>query len=105
MLREPLREFLPHQEQYEEAFDRFEYLFALAYANYRERNGRVWAPLGSFGWRQRRSGDGAIWNKVEAEATATGWGFLQGRLFGGDLDRFHGIQRAFHEQVLSQSHW
>jgi SIR2-like protein len=106
-LREPLREFLPHQEQYEEAFDRFEYLFALAYADYRERGGDVWAPLGSFGWRQRRRGDGAVWNKVEAEATkaGAGWGFLQGGLFGGDPDRFRGIQRAFHEQVMSRSHW
>lgn len=107
VLREPLREFLPHQEQYEDAFDRFEYLFALGYADYRERNGRVWAPLGSFGWRQRRRGDAAVWNKVEAEVATAGeaWGLLQGRLFGGDVDRFRGIQSAFHEQVVANSHW
>lgn len=105
--REPLREFLPHQEQFEDAFDRFEYLFALAYSDYRERNGRLWGPLGSFGWRQRRRGDAAVWNRVEAEveAAGAGWGLLQGQLFGGDPDRFRGIQQAFHEQVLSQSHW
>jgi SIR2-like domain len=106
-LREPLREYLPNESQYEDAFDTFEYLFALAYAEQRERNGRVWAPAGSFGWRQLRRGDASVLAKVAAEAEAAGgdWGLLQGRLFGGSPERFREITRAYHEQVLSQLHW
>jgi hypothetical protein len=106
-LREPLREFLPSEEQYVDAFDTFEYLFALAYADRRERNGRVWAPVGAYGWRQRRRGDASVLAKVAdaSEAAGEDWGLLQGRLFGGSAERFREIIRAYHEQVLSQLHW
>src|SRR5439155_16202210 len=50
VLRESLREYFPGDSEYEEAFDRFEYLVALIEFDQR---GEMWAPVGRFGWRSR----------------------------------------------------
>jgi len=103
VLREPLREFLPSDAQYEDAFDTFEYLLSLAYADYRDRDGgRLWAPAGSFRWRQRRRGDTSVFARVAAEADAAGenWGLLQTSLFDGSLERFRAIKTSYDQEVL-----
>jgi hypothetical protein len=106
VLREPLREFLPHDEQYEDAFDQFEYLLSLAYADFRERDGRLWAPAGTFGWRQMRRRELSVRVRVEAEAEAAGesWGLLRSQLFDGSLDRFRQIKTAYDQEVLPHLH-
>ncbi|WP_321472882.1 SIR2 family protein [uncultured Paludibaculum sp.] len=71
LLKEPLREFLPDNADYQDAFDWFEYLVALVYVS---RTGSpeilqstsqgdghgVWGPIGCFGWRQRRREHGSV---------------------------------------------
>jgi hypothetical protein len=88
-------------------FDRFEYLLVLAYADYRQREDNIWAPPGSFAWRQRRQREGSVFAVVEAEAKAAGaeWGFLQGRLFDGSLERFLEIKELYDKQVLPRRAW
>jgi hypothetical protein len=54
-LREPLRHFIPGDTEYEEVFDRFEYLRSLVYADLRyspqSEDTRWWVPLGRFCWK------------------------------------------------------
>jgi SIR2-like domain len=107
VLREPLHEFVSADERWEIEFDRFEYLFSVAYADVtsRERDFR-WAPVGSFGWRRRRWNNGALFVEIEEEARAAGdaWPFLQGPLFGGSLQRFLEM-KACVDQSVGQLHW
>lgn len=107
VLREPLRDFLPNEEQYLDAFDKFEYLLSLAYAHYLERDGRMWAPAGRFWWRQRRRDRQAFFDRVESEATAAGEGegILSGQLFDGSLERFRVVRDAYQRELLAQVHW
>jgi hypothetical protein len=53
VLREPLRACLPDDADYEETFDWFEYLLALAHCDLRMKANPkdVWGPVGRFGWR------------------------------------------------------
>jgi hypothetical protein len=87
VLREPLREFVAADEHWEMEFDRFEYLFSIAYA---DLNSGQWAPVGSFSWRRRRSDNDSLSTMLGDEAQAAGdrWPFLVGPLFDGSLDRF-----------------
>lgn len=51
-LREPLREFLPADRDYEYAFNRFEYLLSLVHVHEAQaRGGYVTVPIGRFGWQ------------------------------------------------------
>lgn len=64
VLREPLREYLPDDKAYEDAFDWFEYLICLAHSDQQvtrahlrdEKNKNpdfhLWAPAGRFCWKQ-----------------------------------------------------
>jgi hypothetical protein len=106
VLREPLREFLPHQRQYDDAFDKFEYLVALAFADHKLKDGQLWAPVGSFGWRQKRRRD-SVYDAVAQEVGAQGgeWGFLAGSLFNGSSARFEEVRQAYFEQVLRSLSW
>jgi hypothetical protein len=104
--REPLREVEPNDEAFTELFDRFEYLLAIAYADLEEGE-RLWAPVGSFGWRQRRRGEDAVRSQVEAEAREEGdaWPFLQGPLFGGGMAHFPEVKKAVDELVARSGMW
>jgi hypothetical protein len=108
VLREPLREFAPTEEQWNLEFDRFEYLFNIAFADLRFPDGEIgWAPLGSFLWR--RGGpfrDDTMFEDIEAEARAAGeeWPFLRGPLFGGSLDRFLAVKAGV-EQFAARRPW
>lgn len=92
-LRKPLQDFLPDEQQFLAAFDRFEYLVGLVYRDLREQEGGgVWAPVGCF---VRRFGAGmdvqniGIVHEVasEIEESQDRWPPLQVGLFGGSLDR------------------
>lgn len=90
---------------YETSFDEFEVLFALAVADLRKQaGGRVWGPIGRFGWKEQR-GDGPM-SRIIAEARAMGenWEPLRAGLFGGKLDRFDAVATEFY-QVISQLNW
>jgi len=103
-LREPLREFVAVDEQWELEFDRFEYLWSIAYADLFSPDGEFrWAPVGSFGRRRRWDfrGEAGLSTEIEAEARNAGdaWPFLQGSLFGGSLERFLAMKAGLDESV------
>jgi hypothetical protein len=89
VLRDPLREFVPDDRRYEKAFDRFEYLLALVYADVSKKPGS-WKPLGAFGWRHRYEAERHISTELAAEAEQKGedWEPLAAGLFGGSAARF-----------------
>jgi len=99
ILRDKLREFLPRDEDYQDAFDRFEYLLGLIHAdlNHRDwpptiyqpnKNLKMgwWGPNGLFVFRNSCQGEN-IKKLIEAEIEADGnnWPLLKTGLFGGSL--------------------
>jgi hypothetical protein len=80
--RDSLCEYIPRKEAYEDTFDRLEYLFALLHLHEREREGRVWAPIGRCGWRDRdrrvfkalrQDAEAARRQVASAEIRSVGW--------------------------------
>jgi len=99
-LRGPLREFLPQDEDYQDAFDRFEFLLGLVHAdlNRREVEGGWWGPLGCFAWRGRDfHQEGRVSQKIGAEIETAGafWPLLQVGLFGGSLQQLKTAKTKF----------
>ncbi|MCC6416277.1 MAG: SIR2 family protein [Opitutaceae bacterium] len=98
--REPLREFLPRDEDYQDVFDRFEYLLGLAHADLNRwgaENG-WWGPVGCFAWRGRRFDQGdRTAQKIGAEIVAEGvnWPLLKAGLFGGSLEQLNTAKAKF----------
>lgn len=90
-----LNEFVPDDDEYVRAFDRFELLQALTYADFDKRE-RFWAPLGSFVWR--RSG---LIEQIESELDTQGveWAPLQAGFFGGSPDRAKQLLASLKEFV------
>ena len=77
--------FLDEME-YQMAFDRFEYLYALIHGDVGERVGtlgRIWGPIGCFLWRR------GILEEVEREIAERGddWPSVKAGLFGGSVER------------------
>lgn len=108
-LQEPLASQTVGQARYEEAFDRLEYLIALAHVDYRLESGESlpWAPTGRFIWRDRNQPEesGTSRVRVEAEALKGEWPPLRVGLFGGDVERFERACQsldAFIERAASQ---
>jgi hypothetical protein len=90
-LREPLREYLAGDEEYQSAFDRFEYLLGLIYADIvrRDYQGAWVGPVGCFSWRRRDFGENympAIIKK-EFEAEGANWPPLKAGLLGGSIEQ------------------
>jgi hypothetical protein len=70
VLRDPLREYLPDDRDYENAFDWFEYMLGLVHCDLTATseeiaavkndasNSHIWGPIGRFVWSRRTSDDG-----------------------------------------------
>jgi hypothetical protein len=91
-LREPLRGFLPRDDDYASAFDRFEYLLGLIYADinrWEREPGCWWGPVGRFAWRRRPSLEGSISQIIGAEIESANfnWPLLKEGLFAGTYER------------------
>ena len=101
-LRQSVREFLPRETQYEEYFDRFEYLSALVFADLSEKAGKgITGPPGRFSWRYTRRDMGpSIQGKIDLELKNGGKveALCKSGLFNGSLDRFQLIKTAFDEE-------
>ena len=86
-LRGFFREYLPRDEDYEEVFDRFEYLFGLVHAdlNRFEPNDRKgwWGPKGWFEYRNKTI------EKISTEMELAGadWPLLKAGLFAGSVQQ------------------
>lgn len=86
ILKGPLGSFVIDEVEYQAAFDRFEYLYALIHGDIGEKEGmfgRIWGPVGCFLWRK------GIQEEVERELAQRGddWPPLKAGLFGGSVER------------------
>lgn len=84
--------------EYEAAFDRFEVLFALEYAHQTEQSdGRVWGPVGRFGWKFSGNAASNPYQELITEATACGkdWPPAIAGLFKGSPDRFLELAKTY----------
>ncbi len=109
VVREPLREFLPQDIDYEECFDRFEYLLGLVHADlYLELLGSPYGPVGRFGWKYEfgvKNGYAVYKNpiveEIELESIDAGdnWLPLTTGLFNGSLERFLYIKKAYDQDL------
>jgi len=105
-LRDVLRPFLPNDAVYDQAFDRFEYLFSLVYLDAQDRDGSVlWAPWGRFGWRNRFIGaSGGHVSDVlmeESRREKDAWGPIKAGLFES-TQRFSDVDEGFRKDILSK---
>lgn len=91
---------------YDDAFDEFEVLLALACAQVHEKEqGSVWGPVGRFGWKQRRGRTSPLANVVSrAKEQGQQWAPFQAGLFGTDLDGFVRVADSYGELVRGL-HW
>lgn len=83
ILREPLRRFLPADQDYQDSFDKLEYLLGLSYMGLHKD--MEWAPVGRFVWRDQHLEEmPPVVKGVAAEATRYGdsWPFFSPELFG-----------------------
>lgn len=108
ILRPYFIDILPHDIQYEQAFDRFEYLLSLVYADVNSKGeDRFWAPMGSFGWRGIRYHlDRHVSKLVDLEIENMGeeWPLLRFNLFDKSVDRLREVKKLFDEFLL-RHHW
>lgn len=85
VLRNPFRELLPQDNDYEHMFDRFEHLLALVYADIAAEMARDWIPIGRLS-----SGKWKVVEQVTEEAADAreDWAPLKAGLFGGTRERY-----------------
>jgi hypothetical protein len=99
VLRDVARDLVLSNDEYETAFDRFEYLWALLHvdAGWQEQPGRDgWGPVGRFGWRRRSNGQREpVIVTQELEREGEEWAPLRAGLFGGSLSRLQEVKVAF----------
>jgi hypothetical protein len=78
------------------------------YADIENRAGRVWGPVGRFGWKHRsRLGAQSPFTALRAEAASQrdNWPPIRGGLFGGEYARFEKIADRFDKELLQQLPW
>ncbi len=96
-----LREILPMDAQFIEAFDRFEYMLGLAIYEHTFRPGRkAWGPVGWFQYRHLGSGR-AMAKRADEELATDGadWPPLRAGLFGGSIDRLLATKEGYDDQI------
>lgn len=93
---------------YEQAFDRFEVMLALTYADLRhQREQPTWGPIGRFGWKYRglRGSENPLTAVIdEAKEMAIAWPPLRAGFFGGNLDRFNTVASEY-EALIKRLDW
>lgn len=101
VIRDPLKEFLPHDVDYRDCFERFEYLIGLIHADLDEKDfvGNWWGPVG----RGNRFTYTTIMSKVEKEILEKGedWPFLSFDLFDGSIKRIEEVKKGFDDYILT----
>lgn len=102
-----LREYLPEEQEFIAAFDRFEYLLGLVYWDLNEKRrgpNWAWAPVGCFVWRHgaryelRRM---RVVQEIGAEIAAAGtdWPLLKNGLFDRSIERLTEVKEAFNASI------
>jgi hypothetical protein len=98
ILREPLREFLPSDEEYERAFDRFELLLSLQAGS----GPATWFPMGRFGWKATHRWYNSTLEreigmpngKIDPE-----WAPIKAGMFGGSTERLPELIKGLSEAI------
>ena len=91
---------------YELLFDRFELLYALSYAHIdTEARGRIWGPIGRFGWKQRLHPSPFTTLLEEATQSGTEWLPLKAGMFGGSIDRFLELFHGYQSMLRQHLNW
>ena len=104
LLRETMRSFLPNDSEYDDAFDRFEYLYALAYS---ELSRGVGAPIGRFGLKYSGlfpSSSSDVGQALLAEHAFDGnnWGLLTSGVFKTS-EAFLAAEKKLREYVTARA--
>lgn len=110
VLREPLREILPQDVDYQKCFERFEYLVGLIYVDLYEKTdtGFYHGPIGNFWQKNRYDPANSIISKIEHEISENGenWPLLNVGLFDGSIERVQEVKKEFDRDVIERSkHW
>jgi hypothetical protein len=98
-IRDSLKPVITSDARYQEAFDRFEYLWGLMHADlYVAPWGprRIVGPVGNFGWRHASEHlHPAEAVQQEIETLGADWPLLKHGMFTGDLDRLKNTKESF----------
>lgn len=104
-LRDPLRDYLLGNDEYQNAFDRFEYFLGASYSYFEtsENKGRAWGPIGCFAWRGRRSLTKYMPKIFEDEVEKDGihWRPAQAGFLGGSFEHAKPAVSKFNAHVAS----
>ncbi len=102
VLRAPLTEILPQDDDYTRFFDQFEYLFALIYADLDAKqrvSEYIYGPPGLFTVRYQHRRENSIIKeiKVQAESQGDNWPLLKAGFFDGSYDRLAAVIKGYEE--------
>jgi hypothetical protein len=111
IIRPFLKDYIPDDKEYDEVFDRFEYLFALNYIDLKtpdlaNLNNDIWAPIGRFGWKYEPVGticpeDSSLFDYIEdIKNSGPEFGLFKAGFFNGDVERFNKIEKAFRKWLI-----
>ncbi len=111
IIRPLLKDYIPDDNEYEEIFDKFEYLFALNYIDLNipdlvNLSDDIWAPIGRFGGKYRtvwiiHPEDSLLFDYVEdIKNSGTEFGLFKAGFFNGSVERFIKIEDAFRKWFL-----
>ena len=107
VLRAPLREYIPAVDAYVGAFERFEYLRAMVYADLTRTPelANLPPPVGRFHGRGRRTGEPTMPEQIFSELTSEGvnWPLLKAGLFGADALRALQAARLLRESLAQNA--
>ncbi len=86
VLRPAFLALIPDQQDYDDAFDRFEYIVALTFLGLKSEGGTVpywWMPLGRFAWRHRVFEINGLASRIDRELTDAGseWALVRCGVF------------------------
>jgi len=106
LLKPALKEYIPEERQYEDLFDRFEYLQSLVIADLMlQIRDHAWAPVGRWGWKyihETGRGISADFANEMASLNESASGLLS--WFGNSLDRLAKAKAAV-DGVASKMGW
>lgn len=107
LLQPMLDDLLFLGRDYEQAFDRFEVLFALVHADLAQiERSHIWGPIGRFGWKFHNDDANPLKDVIsEAERQKESWGPLKAGLFGGDYSRFENVASGYIKKISGLNWW
>jgi len=107
-LYQSLREYIPEKNDFEDKFDRLEYLISLTICDHLLQTSKYhWIPIGRFGWRNRDYGNRHISSLMqnEIESEKENWKPLKAGFFGGSFDRANAALARVTEQLSKIHMW